>query len=106
MGEWKKDFMLYVIKHKIRHPKELDLSLVVDEVCPGQTRKSVSEYAHHYMSDYKKRRTISNLYLPLDEIIKMRMNDKNQQNPLFNEKKMEKYLQRKNDIVDLYKSMI
>ena len=34
------------------------------------------------------------------------MNDEHPNSPLFNEKRMEKDLQRKNDIVDLYKSMI
>jgi len=100
--------MLYLIKHKIRHPKELDLSLVVDEVCPGQTRQSVSEYAKHSMSDHKRKRNIAENQkdLPLDEIMKIQMNNENPQNPLFNEKTMEKYLQRQKDIVDVYKSII
>merc|ERR1712150_368278 len=46
-AEWKKDFMLYVIKHKIRRPKELDLGLIVDKVCQGQTTQSVSYYTNH-----------------------------------------------------------
>ena len=99
--------MLYVIKHKIRHSKELDLSLIVDQVCPGQTTQSVSYYTNNAVSNYKQRNTAENHKdLPLDEIMKIQMNNESRQNPIFNEKMMEKDLQRKNDIVDLYKSMI
>merc|ERR1712150_150861 len=107
-AEWKKDFMLYVIKHKIRHPKELDLGLIVEDVCPGQTRQSVSSYAAISVTHYKNRRNIAeNLKnLQLYEIMNIQMNDESPKSPLFNEKRMEKDLQRKNDIVDLYKSMI
>merc|ERR1712150_369348 len=107
-AEWKKDFMLYVIKHKIRHPKELDLDLIVDKVCPGQTRQSVLNYATYAVSNYKQsRNTAENLKnLQLYEILKMQMNNESPHNALFNEKMMEKDLQRKNDIVDLYKSII
>merc|ERR1712150_383418 len=68
-AEWKKDFMLYVIKHKIRHPKELDLGLIVDQVCPGQTSQSVSSYARGAVSDYKKKGNTAENHkdLPLDE---------------------------------------
>merc|ERR1712150_41386 len=106
--EWKKDFMLYVIKHKIRHPKELDLGLIVDKVCPGQTRQSVSQHAYHAVANYKKsRNTAENVKnWQLFEIMKKQMNNEYPNSPIFNEKLMEKDLQRKNDIVDLYKSMI
>merc|ERR1712150_56098 len=105
-AEWKKDFVHYVIKHKIRHPKELDLDLIVDEVCPGQTRQSVAYYTNNAVSN-QRRNTAENLKnLPLYEILKIQMNNESPQNPLFNEKMMEKDLQRKTDIVDLYKSII
>merc|ERR1712150_372671 len=76
-AEWKKDFMLYVIKHKIRHSKELDLGLIVDEVCPGQTRQSVSEYAATSAFYYKKSRNIAENIknLQLYEIMKIQMNN-------------------------------
>merc|ERR1712043_43281 len=108
MGEGKKDFMLYVIKHKIRHPKELDLGLIVDKVCPGQTSQSVLNYAAHSMTHYRNRRIVAENAkdLFLYEILKIQMNNESPQNPVFNEKRMEKDLQRKNDIVDLYKSMV
>merc|ERR1712150_261997 len=107
-AEWKKDFMLYVIKHKIRHPRELDLGLIVDKVCPGQSTQSVSYYARDAVSNQKRKRNIANNHmdLPLDELMKKQMSDESPKSPLFNEKRMEKDLQRKNDIVDLYKSMI
>merc|ERR1712150_337183 len=106
-AEWKKDFMLYVIKHKIRHPKELDLGLIVDKVCQGQTTQSVSYYTNHAVANYKKsRNTAENVKnLQLYEILKIQMNNESHNNPLFSEKRMEKDLQRKNDIVDLYKSI-
>merc|ERR1711894_526631 len=105
-AEWKKDFMLYVIKHKIRHPKELDLGLIVDKVCPGQTSQSVSNYATCAVSDNKKKRNTAENHkdLQLFEILKIKMNNEYPNSPLFNEKLMEKDLQSKNDIVDLYKS--
>merc|ERR1712043_143992 len=105
---WKKDLVLYVIKHKIRHPKELDLGLIVDEVCPGQTTQSVSYYTHNVVYRYKEIRNIAeNLKnLQLYEILKIQMNNESPHSALFNEKMMEKDLQRKNDIVDLYKSII
>ena len=99
--EWKKDFRLYIIKHKIRHYKELDLGFIVDEVCPGQTSKSISYYANYVQQIPKN---IKNL--PLYEIMKIKMNVKAPNSLVFNSKKMEKDLQRKNDIVDLYKSII
>ena len=99
--------MLYVIKHKIRHPKELDLGLIVEDVCPGQTRQSLSMYANHAVANYKQRNTDENVKnLQLYEIMKKKMNDEYPNSPIFNGKLMEKDLQRKNDIVDLYKSMI
>ena len=107
-ADWKKDFMLYVIKNKIRHLKELDFSLVVEDVCPGQTSFSLYNHAAFTLSNYMKRRNVSkNLKdLILYEIMTMQMKYKNAPNSHFNVKKMEKNLRRKIDIVDIYKSMM
>ena len=106
-AEWKKDFMLYVIKNKIRHPKELDLSLAVEDVCPGQTSFSLYNHAAFTLSNYRKRNVSKNLKdLILYEIMTMQMENKNAPNSHFNVKKMEKNLRRKIDIVDIYKSMM
>ena len=106
-AEWKKDFMLYVIKHKIRHRKELDLDLLVEEVLPGQTSVSVLRYANNTVNNYKRTVTQKKLKdLPLYEIMKMQLNAKGRNSSVFNEKVMEKHLQRKNDIVHIYESII
>jgi len=103
----KKDFILYVIKHKIRHRKELDLDLLVEEVLPGQTSASVLYYAKYTEDNYKRTMTKKNLKdLPLYEIMKMQLNAKGRNSSVFNEKVMEKHLQRKNDIVHIYESII
>ena len=97
--------MLYVIKHKIVHPNELDFTLVVDEVCPGETTISVLNFANRTRNNFKQRKNVAeNLKnLPLYEIMKLQMNNKHPINPAF--QNVEKYLQRKNDIVNLYKSL-
>ena len=104
-SEWKKDFMAYVIKNKIKHLKELDRGLVVKNVCPGQTIQSVTFYAKVTKKNYKRNDSYKDL--PLDEIMKIQLNEVVFYNCSYvNGKTMEKDLQYKNDIVKLYKSLV
>ena len=97
--------MAYVIKNKIKHLKELDRGLVVKNVCPGQTIQSVTFYAKVTKKNYKRNNSYKDL--PLDEIMKIQLNEVVFYNCSYvNGKTMEKDLQYKNDIVKLYKSLV
>merc|ERR1712150_103541 len=88
-SEWKNDLMDYVIKHKIKHPRELDCSLVVEKICPGQTVQSVA-YANTTKAAYHKRESYKDL--PLYEM-KVKLKGKGSNCPFVSGKAMEKDLQ-------------
>ena len=103
-SEWKKDLMAHAIQHKIKHPKELDPSLVVEKVCPGQTIHSVSDYAYKTKNSYKRNESYEGL--PMYEMMKTQLKGEGRSCSFVPGKRMEKDLQYKYDIIKIYESLI
>ena len=105
-NEWKKDLIKYIIKQNISHYKELDLALVMEQVCPGQTISSVLHYLSNCQNHKKTQKPSKYDDLPLYRMVEIRLNDAGPNCSFHSGKVAEKSLQHKSDIVKLYESMI
>ena len=105
--EWKRELSDFIIKLKIRRVEELDISLVVDQVCPGQTRISIAHYVHQFKNTSMNRKDLAENVkdVPLFEIMEISFNKPGPNNPFRSPKVAEKDLQYKNDIVNLYEKL-
>lgn len=103
--DWKKNVMKYIVNRKIRHIKELDVDLMVDEVCPGQTRQSAYRYVYQHHFRYINK--VGNVPdLPFYIVISKNLEKESPTNSFISKKRIKDKLQYTSDIVNFYKSMI
>lgn len=106
--EWKLDLMLYIVKHKVKSLKDLELDMLVKEVAPGQTIKSILVFLEsiklNHSIDASKSIKINDK--PLNKLVAEKLDKKSSRNPLFNNnhKKEKKRLERMNEIIDIYRN--
>ena len=102
-GDWKLKMMSYIVENRIKHEKELNFDVLVDEIAPGQTRTSLKTFERNLRS-YTVNNIKKRSELPLYQIVKNKLREQSQSNPCFNinHKGEEKKLKRANDIIDIY----
>ena len=106
-GDWKLKMMSYIVENRIKHEKELNFDVLVDEIAPGQTRTSLKTFERNLRS-YTVNNIKKRSELPLYQIVKNKLREQSQSNPCFNKKHTaeENRLKRANDIIDIYLNTI
>ena len=106
--KWKLDLMLYIVKHKVKSLKDLELDMLVKEVAPGQTIKSILVFLESIKLTHSidKSKSIKVDDIPLYELAAEKLNKKSSRNPLFNNnhKGEKRRLERMNAIIDIYRN--
>ena len=99
------DFLKYIVANQIVTPKQIPYNQVVKDICPGQTSKTISEFANHLTRERDGRKKVRSKD-PLHEICTKRLNEPSAKSYLGSEKKanykleyVERILELKNSIV-------
>ena len=105
-NKWKLDVMLYIVSHKVERIEDLELDMLVKEIAPGQTIKSMSIFLYSIINNRNKtangvrKRGHKSIY----KVVANTLSKQSSQNPLFNKehKTEKKRLEKIQTIVDLY----
>ena len=73
--DWKLDLMAYLVKHKVKHLKDLDMDFLVKEIVPGQTHRSIAVFINTIpLQTVDGTRTRSKL--PLNELVQIKLKNR------------------------------
>ena len=97
---WMKDFLRYVVTKKIRSIEQLSYNQIVKHICPGQTNKSLNQFANNTMRIWYERKSFSSNE-PLYEICKTKLNDASVYSFLGNKHKVDKKLNYVKEILEI-----
>ena len=106
-NEWKRDVLSHIVKNKINDKKEIDIDLILKEIAPGQTSRSIIMYLHTLKME-RVNSVMKSSKLPLCELASKRLREQYSSDPLFNEnhKGEQKRLEWCKDVISYYKTLI
>ena len=106
-NEWKRDVLSHIVKNKIKDKKDIDINLILKEIAPGQTSRSMIMYLLALKMECVNG-VMKSSRLPLCELASKRLREQSSTDPLFNDnhKGEKKRLEWCQDVISYYKTLI
>ena len=106
-NEWKRDVLSHIVKIQIKDMKETDIDLILKEIAPGQTSRSIIMYLHTLRME-RVNGVMKSSKLPLCDLASKRLREQYPSDSLFNEnhKGEQKRLEWCQDVISYYKTLI
>jgi hypothetical protein len=102
--EWMKNILDYISENKIITVKQIPYNQVVNEICPGQTPKSVQIFANNLSREWKDGKKIRSKS-PLYNICAKRLEEPSSKSCLGNEEMTNDKLNYANEILEIRNSI-
>ena len=103
--EWTKNLLGYIIENKIITVKQIPYNQVVNEICPGQTSRSLQYFANSLYLETKDGKSIRSK-APLYDICAKRLEEPPSNSYLGNEEMTNSKLNYANEILEIRNSII